>query len=68
VAFLHTNALHVGTRCQIRLVDKHAQDQHVTGIIARSRHVRNEVYEIGIHFDETIEPRFFVDPTACPAE
>ncbi len=68
VAFLHTNPLHVGTRCQVRLVDRHAQDQHVTGIISRSRYVRAEVYEIGVQFDETIDPRFFVDPSVRLAE
>jgi hypothetical protein len=68
VGFLHTNPLHIGARCQIRLVDRHAQDQHISGVISRSRYVKAEVYEIGVQFDETIDPKFFVDSTARPAE
>jgi len=68
VAFLHTNPIDIGTHCQVRLVDRHTQDQHVTGAIARCRYVKAEVYEIGVRFDETIDPRFFVDPAARPVE
>ena len=65
---MHTKPIEIGARCQIRLVDRHTQDQHVTGAIARSRYVKADVYEIGVRFDETIDPRFFVDPTARPVE
>lgn len=68
VGFLHAHPLHVGARCQVRLVDRHAQDQHFTGIISRSRYVKADVHEIGVQFDESIDPKFFVDPTARPAE
>ena len=68
VAFLHTNLIKIGKRCQVHLVDRHAQDQHITGAIARCRHVKAEVYEIGVRFDETVDPRFFADLTGRPAE
>ena len=68
VAFLHTHSLDTGTRCQVRLVDRHAQDQHVTGVISRCRYVKADIHEVGVQFDETIDPRFFVDPNALPAD
>ncbi|HUW83619.1 MAG TPA: PilZ domain-containing protein [Phycisphaerae bacterium] len=68
VAFLHTDAIEISTPCQVRLVDRDGQDQHITGAISRCRHVKAEVYEIGVQFDETIDPRFFVDQTVRPAE
>ena len=68
VAFLHTDAIEIRTPCQVRLVDRDEQDQHITGAISRCRHVRAEIHEIGVQFDQTIDPRFFVDQKARSAE
>jgi len=60
VAFLHAGPIEVGTRCRVRLIDRDGHDQHITGAISHCRCVRAEVHEIGVQFDQTIDPLFFI--------
>jgi hypothetical protein len=60
-AFLHTAAIEAGTPCQVCLVDREGQDQHITGVIARCRGVGAALHEIGVRFEQPVDPQFFID-------
>ncbi len=61
VAFLHRGFLHAGTECQIRLPLMTGGEISVHGRIVQCAHVRKNVHEVGVAFDEVIDPRRFLD-------
>lgn len=63
VGLLHAAYMHVGTPCSIFLPRAGRADTCVPGVVVQCRHVGGRVHEIGVRFDESIEPRDFVAAT-----
>jgi hypothetical protein len=60
LAFLHVGPIPLGTTCQVRLVEARGQDRVLTGIVAHCRAVQQDVHEVGVRFDQPIDPQPFV--------
>jgi CheY-like chemotaxis protein len=61
LAFLHRGFLHAGTECQIRLPLLTGGEMTVHGQIVQCAHVQKSIHEVGVVFDEAIDPRQFLD-------
>ncbi len=68
LACLHGGFVHVGTHCIVRLFTIHGNWQHMAGTVRRCRFVEGNVHELGIHFDEVLDPALFCsDAIQCRA-
>jgi len=63
VSFLFDQWLAPGTRCWIRLVDVHGKGHTVSGCVIHTRAFDKGLFEVGICFDEPIDPSDFVPAT-----
>ena len=68
LAFLHRGFLHAGTECQIRLPLMTGGEMTVHGRIVQCAHVQKSIHEVGVVFDEAIDPRQFLDVGAEDAD
>lgn len=59
LSFIHTAALHAGSRCRIVLTRTDRRLQSVTGEIVSCRHVEGSLHEIAVRFVHTIDPHDF---------
>jgi CheY-like chemotaxis protein len=59
VSFLHGGYVHVGTRCVIQLISMHGTWSDVRGRVSRCNYVTNQIHEVGVRFDEPIQPGEF---------
>ncbi len=62
ISVLHGGFMHTGRKCIISIRSVNGKAESVSGEIVRCRHVRGGVHEIGIRFENAVNPReFFVD-------
>ena len=67
VSFLHGGFLHIGSRCAVTMRTLKGQATPVKGTVMRCSHRKGRVHEIGVKFDEQIDPRrFFIDSGESP--
>ena len=55
VGFLHGNFVHIGTACIMAIKTRSGKPILVNGHVARCIHVRSNVHEVGVHFEEPID-------------
>lgn len=67
LSLLHGGFVYTNTRCLVSLTTLTNELEHLKGRVARCRLVRGQIHELGIHFDETIDPRAFV-PGYVPSD
>ncbi len=59
VGFFHGSFLHDDARCVVLL--RHADGkQQIPGRVRRCQHLRGMLYDIGVEFDETVDPARFL--------
>lgn len=68
IALLNDAYVSPGTRCTVTLRDAQGTTVGVSGRVADSRHVYGRLHEIGIAFDEPIDPAAFAPIQACLSE
>lgn len=56
IAFLHEAFVPEGARCMLTLPTKTGDYLQIEGEVVGCRHVRGRLHEIGVMFDETINP------------
>jgi CheY-like chemotaxis protein/HPt (histidine-containing phosphotransfer) domain-containing protein len=61
VAFLHRGFLYEGTECQISLPLMTGGERAVGGKVVRCSHVKKNIHEVGVCFDDQLDPRQFMD-------
>ena len=62
VGFLHGGFLHPGSRCFVSMRGNDGKGRSIAGNVVRCRLVRQHVHEVGVKFDDIINPReFFID-------
>jgi CheY-like chemotaxis protein len=60
LGFLHSSYVHVGTRVVLTLDHQSAAPVRVPAKVMRCRHVTKTVHDVGVMFDEPINPRDFM--------
>jgi len=60
LAFLHGGYLHKGSKCRVDLVRLDGKTVSLVGHVAACRHVEGTVHEIGLKFDQIVDPAQFV--------
>ncbi|MBL8991153.1 MAG: response regulator [Phycisphaerae bacterium] len=60
VGVLHSAYVHLGTPCVVHLPLLAGGTAAASGRVIRCRHVRGQIHEVGVRFDEPINPREFV--------
>ena len=58
---LHGGYVHAGTRCVVQLISTHSAWTIVPGTVVRCQYVQGKIHEVGIVFDNLIDPANF-----CP--
>ena len=67
ISFLHGGFLHIGSCCAVMLRTMKGQTLPIKGTVKRCSHRKGHVHEIGVKFDEQIDPRgFFIDSGEAP--
>jgi CheY-like chemotaxis protein len=61
MAFFHGGFLHPGTVCKIALRKRDGAVFAVAGMVVNCRHVEGAVHEVGLKFDQRIEPELFLE-------
>lgn len=61
VAALHGGYIHVGTKCTVSMKRLDRSAQSVRGRIVRCSHMQGNLHDLGIQFDQHIDPEQFVD-------
>ncbi len=61
IAVLHNAFTHAETRCRIHLPVSTGGMRELGGEVTRCQHVRGMVHELGLRFDEPVDPRMFLD-------
>ncbi len=61
VAALHGGYIHVGTKCTVSMKRLDRTAQSVRGKIVRCSHMQGNLHDLGIQFDQHIDPEMFVD-------
>lgn len=61
LGFLHSTPVQQGTRCCVRLPTVDGDIQVIPGTAAHSRCLQGRVHFVGVHFDEPINARDFVE-------
>ncbi|MEM6391923.1 MAG: PilZ domain-containing protein [Planctomycetota bacterium] len=56
VGFFHGQYLHVGSRCSMFLTCANKGPQRLTGTVRRCEYITGRIHQIGIEFDQLIEP------------
>ncbi len=64
VGFLHGAFLHPGSICQLELVTASGQVEHIAGKVVSCRHVEGTVHEVGVQFEQRLDPKRFVSSEA----
>lgn len=57
---LHSHFVYPSSRCVVLLTDKLGQIVQIQGMVARCQHFSGVVHEIGVRFDQEIDPREFI--------
>jgi len=60
LGFLHGSFLHTGTACVVFLTKTSGQTVPLRGAVASCRHIRGRVHEIGLQFEDTVDPGEFM--------
>lgn len=68
IAFLHRGFLHNGTECQIDLPTLTGGTREVHGRVVRCGYFKSKIHEVGVAFDEPVDPRQFMEVGAEYAE
>jgi len=63
ISFLFDQRLAFGTKCWIRLVDVHGEGHTLSGYVVHARAFDKRLFEVGICFDEQIDPSEFIAST-----
>jgi len=61
VAALHGGYIHVGTKCTVSMKRLDRSAQSMRGRIVRCSHMQGNLHDLGIQFDQHIDPEQFVD-------
>ena len=61
VAALHGGYIHVGTKCTVSMKRLDRTAKSVRGRIVRCSHMQGNLHDLGIQFDQHIDPEQFVD-------
>lgn len=61
VSFIHGQKVFRGTPCVLALADGRGENSIISGRFVRCSPVRKGVYEVGIQFDEKVDPSRFTD-------
>ncbi len=64
VSLLHGGFLHVGCDCTVTLRDCVGRPREIAGVIASCRLVEGRVHEVGVRFNEKIDPARFVETSS----
>ncbi len=59
MGLLHGAYVHVGCPCAVALRDTRGRGVQVKGTIIRCKHLRGSIHDIGVRFDERVNPRDF---------
>jgi len=60
LAFLHGGFLHKASKCRVELVRLDGKAIRLVGQVAACRHVEGLVHEVGLKFEQVIDPSHFV--------
>lgn len=55
IGLLYGGYMHSGTRCLVTMINQRRYGLSVKGTIVRCRHVRGNIHEIGIKFDQQVD-------------
>lgn len=61
VAVLHGGFVHPGTRCIISMRRMDRTAQSVSARVARCSHLKGHLHDLGIRFDQRVDPEKFID-------
>ena len=59
ISFLHGTYLHPGTTTVIQLITLEKETVQIPGVVVRCRHVSGKAHEVGVKFDQQINPADF---------
>jgi CheY-like chemotaxis protein len=66
MAFLHGGYVHIGTRCLIQLITAHGTWDEIRATVVRCGFVEGNVHEVGVKFDNPIEPGDYCSSAVKP--
>lgn len=66
MGFLHGGYLHNGSECVVNLPSLFGDTRFVRGAIRSCRYITGNVHEIGVEFDDEIDPYDFLEPGDAP--
>lgn len=61
MSMLHGGFVHQGSEVRVTLCDRGGETREVRGEVVRCRHIGRHVHELGVRFEEPINPREFLD-------
>lgn len=61
VAMLHGGFVHPGTKCIVSMRCMDRSVQSISGQVARCSHLRGHLHDLGVRFNERVDPERFVD-------
>lgn len=67
LGFLHGGFLYDGTRCQLHVPTIYGDRRTLTGAVRSCRHISGNIHEVGVQFDEPIDPYEFLEAGDAPA-
>lgn len=67
ISLLHSAYAHQGAEVVVHLPDLKGQMHPVRGIVRMCRHVQGVIHEVGVQFDQQIDPRKFIQLSADDA-
>ncbi len=59
MGFLHGNFIYPQSRCRFELIDMEGNACPIAGRIARCEHLSGRVHDVGVEFDQPLEPARF---------
>lgn len=60
IGLLHSHFIYPGSVCSVTLTDKMSVQTSISGKIMRCQHFSGVVHEVGVQFDQDIDPRQFI--------
>jgi len=51
--------IHLGTNCVVSLRDRHGKTRSLVGTVARCKHIKGSIHEVGVRFRDPINPEEF---------
>ena len=61
IGLIHGSFVYAGTRCAIELAMPSGKLKWVAGVVARCNHITGKIHDLGIRFDEELNPGLYED-------